>query len=372
MFALAASPGGKNDILGCLLTPQAEVEIGSPVVGVLARVLVDRGDTVKKGQLLAQLVDDVERAAVKSASQRFENRADVAAAKAAYEFAQKKADNSEELLAKQFISQQARDQAVSEARVAAMRYAQAQEQRTVAREDLAVANAQLGLRSIIAPFNGVVVERYLQAGARIEDKPVIKLAQIDPLHAEVVVSASRFGHIRNGSPATLTPELQGSASIATQVARVDAVVDAASNTFRVRLSVPQPWWAHSVRPALPGQFRREPALTGRAMSLRHFLRKTFGLGPSAPSKVRRRAVFEEVEARLLYSADFAPGITDTTPPEIRLLDSTATATPRRSCGHNNEPSGRQCHHKHPASLHRQFDRRRQSVTRGCTGTKPRR
>lgn len=239
-LAMAAAPGARSDILGCLLTPQAEVDVGSPVVGVLAKVLVDRGDTVKKGQLLAQLIDDVERAAVKSSAQRFENRADVAAAKAAYDFAQKKAENADELLAKQFISQQARDQAASEAKVAAMRYAQTQEQRIVAREDLAVANAQLGLRSITAPFNGVVVERYLQAGARIEDKPVIKLAQIDPLHAEVVVSASRFGSIRAGSQATLTPEMQGALAITTQVARVDAVVDAASNTFRVRLSVPNP------------------------------------------------------------------------------------------------------------------------------------
>lgn len=239
-LAMAAAPGARSDILGCLLTPQAEVDVGSPVVGVLAKVMVDRGDTVKKGQLLAQLIDDVERAAVKSSAQRFENRADVAAAKAAYDFAQKKAENADELLAKQFISQQARDQAASEAKVAAMRYAQTQEQRIVAREDLAVANAQLGLRSITAPFNGVVVERYLQAGARIEDKPVIKLAQIDPLHAEVVVSASRFGSIRAGSQATLTPEMQGALAITTQVARVDAVVDAASNTFRVRLSVPNP------------------------------------------------------------------------------------------------------------------------------------
>ena len=238
---IAAPAGsGRGDILGCLLTPQAEVDVGSPVVGVISKVLVDRGDSVKKGQLLAQLVDDVERAAVKSASQRYENRADVAAAKAAYEFAQKKADNAEELLAKNFISQQARDQSVSEAKVAAMRYAQAQEQRSVAREELAVANAQLGLRSIVAPFNGVVVERYLQAGARIEDKPVVKLAQIDPLNAEVVVASGRFCRIRPGMKVALTPELQGAATLNALVARVDAVIDAASNTFRVRLSVPNP------------------------------------------------------------------------------------------------------------------------------------
>lgn len=230
----------RPDILGCLLTPNAEVDIGSPVVGVLSKVMVDRGDAVRKGQVLAQLLDDVERASVAAASQRFENRADIAAAKAAYEFAQKKAERAEELLAKNFISPQARDQAVSEARVAAMRYAQAQEQRVVAREEMGVARAQLGLRTIVAPFNGVVVERYLQAGARVEDKPVVKLAQIDPLRVEVVAPASRFGAVKPGMNARVTPEMTGAQETTAKVARVDAVIDAASNTFRIRLELPNP------------------------------------------------------------------------------------------------------------------------------------
>lgn len=236
--AWKAGGATRADILGCLLTPNAEAELGSPVIGVLSKVTVDRGDAVKKGQALAQLVDDVERASVAAASQRFENRADVAAAKAAYEFAQKKAERSEELVAKNFISPQARDQAVSEARVAAMRYAQAQEQRVVAREEMGVARAQLGLRTIVAPFSGVVVERYLQAGARVEDKPILKLAQIDPLRVEVVAPAARFGLVKVGSNARVLPEMAGVQEIAAKVARVDAVIDAASNTFRIRLELP--------------------------------------------------------------------------------------------------------------------------------------
>lgn len=230
----------QQDVLGCLLTPNAEVDVGSPVIGVLKSVLVDRGDAVKKGQVVAQLEDEVERASVNAAQQRFENRADVAAAKAAYEFAQKKADRADELLAKNFISPQARDQAVSEARVAAMRYAQAQEQRVVARQDMSVAQAQLGLRTIVAPFGGVVVERYLQAGARVEEKPIVKLAQIDPLRVEVVAPASRFGIVKAGTFARITPEMPGAKAVQARVTKIDAVVDAASNTFRIRLELPNP------------------------------------------------------------------------------------------------------------------------------------
>lgn len=229
-----------SDILGCLLTPAAEADVGSPVVGILDKVLVDRGDSVKKGQTLAQLLDSVERASVSAAAQRFENRADVAAAKAAYEYAAAKAQRAEDLLAQNFISTQARDQAQSEANVAAMRYAQTQEQRIVAREDLAIAQAQLRQRSITAPFAGVVVERYLQPGARVEDKPVIKLVQLDPLHAEVVLPASRFGTFKLGQAARVSPEMPAAGAVEAKISRVDAVVDAASNTFRVRLTLPNP------------------------------------------------------------------------------------------------------------------------------------
>ena len=58
-----------------------------------------------------------------------------------------------------------------------MRYAQAQEQRAVAREDMSVARAQLGLRTISSPISGVVVDRYMSAGERVEQKPIIKIAQ---------------------------------------------------------------------------------------------------------------------------------------------------------------------------------------------------
>ncbi|HEX5127767.1 MAG TPA: efflux RND transporter periplasmic adaptor subunit [Rhodocyclaceae bacterium] len=238
--AATATTRPHQDFLGCLLAPSAEVELGSQVIGVLSKVAVERGDHVKKGQVVAQLIDDVERASYEAAAQRAANSADIASARSAYEFAQKKADRAEELLAKNFISSQARDQAVSEAKVAAMHYAQTQEARVVARQDMGVAKAQLNLRTITSPFNGVVVERYMSAGTRVEEKPIVKLVQIDPLRVEVVAPAARFNTIKSGSYASVTPDLPGMNTLRARVTEVDAVVDAASNTFRVRLELPNP------------------------------------------------------------------------------------------------------------------------------------
>jgi cobalt-zinc-cadmium efflux system membrane fusion protein len=46
----------------CLIEPQAIAEIGSPVIGVVEALRVERGDRVTKGQVLAVLRADVERA----------------------------------------------------------------------------------------------------------------------------------------------------------------------------------------------------------------------------------------------------------------------------------------------------------------------
>ena len=46
------------------MDPSLTVKLGSPVMSVLSEVLVDRGDLVKKGQVIATVESAVEEAAV--------------------------------------------------------------------------------------------------------------------------------------------------------------------------------------------------------------------------------------------------------------------------------------------------------------------
>src|SRR5580704_7364022 len=48
----------------CVMDPYLTVKLGSPVMSVLSEVLVDRGDLVKKGQVIARIESGVEEAAV--------------------------------------------------------------------------------------------------------------------------------------------------------------------------------------------------------------------------------------------------------------------------------------------------------------------
>jgi len=234
------STGARADPLSCLIQPYQEADIGTQVVGVIDHVLVERGDFVKKGQPIVQLNADVERAALQAAKLRAEATADLRAAASNHEFAQKKKVRTDDLYQKNFVSQQATDQATTEAQVAEMKLRQVREQLRLAQQELQLAQAQLAQRTIRSPLNGVVVEKYLSEGERVEEKAVVKVATIDPLKVEVIVPASYFSKIKQGMGANVKPEMADASAQSAKVVVVDKVIDAASNSFRVRLELPNP------------------------------------------------------------------------------------------------------------------------------------
>jgi RND family efflux transporter MFP subunit len=214
---LPPSPAGvaANGGMECLLEPSMVVSVGSPVDGVLDQVAVNRGDPVRKGQVVARLQSGVETATV-------------TLSRARVDFGRRKMERSETLAQKQLISTQEKDELVTEVHLR--------------EEELKRDEETLKLRTIISPIDGVVLERRLVPGEfiRSDKSVVLKLAQIDPLHVEVVVPARFFKTLRVGMPArvNLAPFLAG--SYQAEVIVVDRVIDAASGTLGVRLQLPNP------------------------------------------------------------------------------------------------------------------------------------
>jgi len=254
--ALAAQPP-----LRCVIEPDRTAEIGSPVIGVVEKVYVERGDTVKQGQLLAQLRSTVEQASVSAAQVRAQAEADIQAATANYEFQKQKLVRTEELMQKKFVSAQALDQVRAEASVAEQRLMQAREQKRLARQEVQFAQAQLGMRQIRAPFSGIVADRYVNAGERVEVKPMFRLAKIDPLRVEIIVPAAAYGSVVKGVQAQIIPELPNAAKLDAKVVLVDKLIDAASNTFRVRAELP------NANAAIPSGLRCRAEIAGVAAAL---------------------------------------------------------------------------------------------------------
>jgi RND family efflux transporter MFP subunit len=281
--------------VGCMISPKRIADIGASVVGVARVVHVDVGDDVRKGQSLVQLSADVENASVQAAEARSDVDADIRAAEANLELARQRHARARELLAQGFVSSQASDQAAAELKVAGERVAQARGQQRVTTREAGIARAQLGQRTLKSPFGGVVVERFVNAGERVEDKPVLRIAQLDPLRVEIIVPAARWGSLHAKDELAVQPELPGVGPVMARVVHVDRLIDPASNTFRVRLDLP------NKDHALPGGARCKVELPEAA---------------DAPAAVARKA-----------AADAAPAATAPVPLRRRSGRSAGHATP---------------------------------------------
>ncbi|MCP3883602.1 MAG: efflux RND transporter periplasmic adaptor subunit [Sulfitobacter sp.] len=195
----------------CLIVPAVELALSSPVAGIIETIEVDRGSRVKRGQMLVRLQATAELAAVKLA-------------RAKLEFGQRKVQRTEELFREKFTSEYSVDEAVTETRLAEV--------------ELEQAKSILGLKKLKSPINGLVVERVAQVGEFVSGGEILKLAQLDPLHIEVIVPVESLGSIRIGMQATVFPRDPVGGEYKAEVVTVDRVLDAASGTFGVRLKMP--------------------------------------------------------------------------------------------------------------------------------------
>ncbi len=230
-------PSHAGQSLVCLIQPSKVAEIGTAVYGVIESISVERGDLVKKGQVIAVLRNDVERAALDVARSKAQADADVQAALANVEYTRQRLNRSVDLVEKKFISPQALEQSRVEFQVAEQKLAQAREQRLIWERERGLAQSQLSQRTLVSPIAGIVAERYLSTGERVENRSVARVVSISPLYVEAMVPVAHFGKIATGMTAAVTPELPGAQTVQATVSLVDHLVDGASNTFRVRLEV---------------------------------------------------------------------------------------------------------------------------------------
>jgi RND family efflux transporter MFP subunit len=225
----------------CMIEARQYIEIRSPVEAVIESLKVNRGDFVSKGQVLVTLESGPERAAVALAQSRAKMQGEIKAAEARVEIAEKKANRAEELVKQNFISANARDEAQAEFKLATEELRRARDNQRLNELEAVRAAEVLALRTIRSPFEGVVVEVLLRPGefgAITFKDPIMKLAEIHPLHVEVVLPVSFYGQVRTGQRAVVLPEPPVGGSYETTVKVVDRIVDAASGTFGVRLELP--------------------------------------------------------------------------------------------------------------------------------------
>lgn len=223
-----------------MVKPEMYVELSSPVTGILENLLVNKGDHVTKGQAVAKLEASVEIARVNQAKSDAANNSEVNNRKVQLDFSKRTKERYQLLLQKNLGSQFEKDKSETEVALAEIELKKAAEHKRAAGLTLELAKAQLALKTIKSPIDGIVIDRYAMVGESVADRAIMKLAQVDPLRVELVAPTEYFGLIQQGMEVEVRPERPANKVFKATVSNVDQLIDPASGSFTVRMTLPNP------------------------------------------------------------------------------------------------------------------------------------
>ncbi|MES9943325.1 MAG: efflux RND transporter periplasmic adaptor subunit [Candidatus Thiodiazotropha sp.] len=226
------------ETLDGVIEPFMTVELSSRIDGILEVVSVDVGDSIVRNQVVAKLESEVEQAALEYARAKASIDSDVRLQEVSLAYGRRQLNRIKELHEKKLSSFQDYDKVDTETRLTRYKLAQAKEIKYLAELDLKQAEALYNRHTIRSPIDGIVVDRYLNPGESVEERPIVKIAQVNPLRVEVVAPVSLLGKIKLGQLAMVSPEKPVGGSHQAVVKIVDPILDAASGTFRIRLEIP--------------------------------------------------------------------------------------------------------------------------------------
>jgi RND family efflux transporter MFP subunit len=223
------------------LAARTRVGIKPKLPGRLDRVLVDIGDRVSEGQVVATI-------------DRGEFDAQLDATTAAVGVAEAALESAEAALANAVIEHERAKTLFEGGAIPRQRLdaAQTAHRSAVAQRDLAKANlaqAEATVRrarevqrdaTLRAPVSGFVVERNYDAGAIPGDLPVVVVADIRQLKLEAGVSELEAGRLRTGLPATISVQAKPGERFTGQLAAIAPEVDEKNRHFRIEVRVANP------------------------------------------------------------------------------------------------------------------------------------
>jgi RND family efflux transporter MFP subunit len=207
------------------LRPIESAEVGSKTLGYLDAVLVDRGDRVKRGQLLALVrpsdLPDQLAAAKGSLSQ----------AKAAADLARTNNTRNKQLAPSGVVSTQEIQQ--SESALAAAEAAEA-----AANAQLGALATRLGETRITSPFDGVVAQRRLDAGSLVglpTSGGILVVQRIDVLRVFITVNEREAAGVSIGKDAHVELDALPGKSVWGKVVRLAPSFDPTTRTLEAEV-----------------------------------------------------------------------------------------------------------------------------------------
>lgn len=273
------------------IAPLMQVDLYPKVSGYLEKISVQIGDSVRQGQVVAQIdraefvqkVREIEAkvAQAKAAADEIEagtRSEEIRQAEEAVKQAQSRYDNAktqrermEALYEKKIISKKDFDNAATECTVYEAQLSSSQEQlkqlkegaRREVREgsraklkemEALLAQEQIRLQNtqIVAPFSGEIVRRNVDNGALVSPStPLVTLVHVDTLKVLANVLEKDISLIKVGMKAKVLTEAYPDKPFEGTIVRINEALDLATRTLQAEINVPNPG-----RLLKPGMFAR--------------------------------------------------------------------------------------------------------------------
>jgi RND family efflux transporter MFP subunit len=226
------------------IVPQLTSRIGPHDSGRIARMLVKEGDTVKAGQVIAEMEKVDQRSAIASAA------AKVASAEAKVETARATLAETNVKIAREqpLVASGATGRATLDDLMA--QKASQEQQIKAAEADVAAAKSeqdmlQVGLRqkTIVSPINGTVVAKPMREGEAASTftvTPMVEIVDFASLLAEVDVPENRLSLIKIGGPADIVLDAYPDKHFRGEVADFGKRVDRSKATLVVKVKFVDP------------------------------------------------------------------------------------------------------------------------------------
>jgi RND family efflux transporter MFP subunit len=183
------------------------------------KILVDKGDKVHAGQLLATIISPEVDESYKAAVADLENK-------------KKILKRDQALLQKEYISKEDEEQTETSVKMAEAQVNSLRE--------------QMQYKNIVAPFDGTVTARFADPGALVQNatnsqtsaQPVVTLSQLDKIRIYVYVAQNDAMYLQEDYPVTISMTERPDLKIKAKVTRIAGELDPKTRMMLVEIDLP--------------------------------------------------------------------------------------------------------------------------------------
>jgi RND family efflux transporter MFP subunit len=233
----------------------AEFFVAPKVSGRVERVIVNIADTVKRGQVVAELDNGEYVQSVAQAQADLEvARAKLSEAKSALEIARREFKRSESLLKGGIASGSELDAARQDQLEKQAQLKVAAAQVTKAESSLETANIRLDYTKVTAGWTGggeyrVVAERYVDEGQTVAaNAPLLLIVELNPIIGVVFVTERDYARLKPGQLVSLTTDAYSGEQFTGRIDRIAPIFRKSSRQARVEMTVDNP--QHRLKPGM--------------------------------------------------------------------------------------------------------------------------